>query len=615
MKLKKELGFIDVFCLATGAMISSGIFILPGVAFLRAGPAVFVSYFIAGLLALTGVFSVIELASAMPKAGGDYFFTTRSLGPLTGTVSGLLSWFALSLKTSFAMIGIGEILMIITGIPVLYTALGACVLFAILNIVGVDKAGSFEVLIVGILLAIVLAYIIIGLPHVAVANFEPFAPDGMNSVLLTAGFVFVSYGGLLKIATVSEEIKNPKRNIPLALLSSLFVVVVIYCLMLIVTVGTLPAHVMGGSLTPIADSAKTFMGINGFYLLITAAMLAFISTGNAGIMAASRYPLALSKDRLIPESIAYISKRFQSPVVAIVITAVLIAVSMLLSLETLVKAASTVIILSYILSSISVVILRESHVQNYRPSFMAPFYPWMQLISIICFSLLILDMGQEVLFISFGLVMAGVFFYFIYGHKNSNREYALLHLIARITDKEVRESSFLLEDELRTIIHARDDVNFDRFDRIVDRSIVIDLEESIDADSLFKDIARQIAKDIDQDEARIYDFLKSREAESSTAITPFTAIPHLIIEGKGHFNMILVRACKGITFSKSRDAVKSIFVLYGTRDERLFHLQALASIAQTILNPKFEERWLAAPTDQGIKDVIILSERRRIKED
>jgi mannitol/fructose-specific phosphotransferase system IIA component (Ntr-type) len=79
--------------------------------------------------------------------------------------------------------------------------------------------------------------------------------------------------------------------------------------------------------------------------------------------------------------------------------------------------------------------------------------------------------------------------------------------------------------------------------------------------------------------------------------------------------MILVRACKGITFSKSRDAVKSIFVLYGTRDERLFHLQALASIAQTILNPKFEERWLAAPTDQGIKDVIILSERRRIKED
>jgi mannitol/fructose-specific phosphotransferase system IIA component (Ntr-type) len=385
--------------------------------------------------------------------------------------------------------------------------------------------------------------------------------------------------------------------------------------MLIVTVGTLPAHVMGGSLTPIADSAKTFMGINGFYLLITAAMLAFISTGNAGIMAASRYPLALSKDRLIPESIAYISKRFQSPVVAIVITAVLIAVSMLLSLETLVKAASTVIILSYILSSISVVILRESHVQNYRPSFMAPFYPWMQLISIICFSLLILDMGQEVLFISFGLVMAGVFFYFIYGHKNSNREYALLHLIARITDKEVRESSFLLEDELRTIIHARDDVNFDRFDRIVDRSIVIDLEESIDADSLFKDIARQIAKDIDQDEARIYDFLKAREAESSTAITPFTAIPHLIIEGKGHFNMILVRACKGITFSKSRDAVKSIFVLYGTRDERLFHLQALASIAQTILNPKFEERWLAAPTDQGIKDVIILSERRRIKED
>ena len=108
---KKGLGFVDVFCIASGAMISSGIFVLPGLAFSLIGPAMVISYLIAGLLALIGVLSVIELATAMPKAGGDYYFLTRSLGPLVGTVSGLLSWFALSLKTAFAIFGLAEVVV------------------------------------------------------------------------------------------------------------------------------------------------------------------------------------------------------------------------------------------------------------------------------------------------------------------------------------------------------------------------------------------------------------------------------------------------------------------------------------------------------------------------
>jgi len=77
MKLKKELKLIDVFCISTGAMISSGLFILPGLAHARAGPAVVISYFLAGLLALIGVLSISELSTAMPKAGGDYFYNQR----------------------------------------------------------------------------------------------------------------------------------------------------------------------------------------------------------------------------------------------------------------------------------------------------------------------------------------------------------------------------------------------------------------------------------------------------------------------------------------------------------------------------------------------------------
>ena len=101
-QLKKGLGLIHVFCIASGAMISSGLFILPGLAHAQAGPAVVVSYFLAGLLASIGVLSIAELATAMPKAGGDYFFISRGMGAGVGTVAGLLSWFSLSLKSAFA---------------------------------------------------------------------------------------------------------------------------------------------------------------------------------------------------------------------------------------------------------------------------------------------------------------------------------------------------------------------------------------------------------------------------------------------------------------------------------------------------------------------------------
>jgi APA family basic amino acid/polyamine antiporter len=116
MSLKKQIGFLGVFSIASGAMISSGIFVLPGLAFEKTGPSVFLSYFIAGVLGLIGILSVIELSTAMPKAGGDYYFVSKTFGPMLGTVSGILSWVALSLKSAFAIYGISAILLNTLGI-------------------------------------------------------------------------------------------------------------------------------------------------------------------------------------------------------------------------------------------------------------------------------------------------------------------------------------------------------------------------------------------------------------------------------------------------------------------------------------------------------------------
>ena len=110
--LKKQLGLTQLFCIASGAMISSGLFVLPGIAFALVGPAMLLSYLIASILMLPVLLSKVELVTAMPKSGGNYFFVERSLGPLFGTIAGLMDWFSLALKTAFAMVGIGGIFLL-----------------------------------------------------------------------------------------------------------------------------------------------------------------------------------------------------------------------------------------------------------------------------------------------------------------------------------------------------------------------------------------------------------------------------------------------------------------------------------------------------------------------
>ncbi|MCK4339882.1 MAG: amino acid permease, partial [Candidatus Cloacimonetes bacterium] len=122
MKLKKQLGLLEVFCIAAGAMISSGLFVLPGIAFAKCGPSVIVAYLIAGIIFIPSLLSKAELGTAMPKAGGSYFFIERSMGPAAGTLGGLASWFSLALKSAFALIGIGAFTILIfpsiTGIQI-----------------------------------------------------------------------------------------------------------------------------------------------------------------------------------------------------------------------------------------------------------------------------------------------------------------------------------------------------------------------------------------------------------------------------------------------------------------------------------------------------------------
>lgn len=610
--MKKGLGFVDVFCIASGAMISSGIFVLPGLAFSQIGPAMIISYLIAGMLALIGVLSVIELATAMPKAGGDYYFLTRSLGPLIGTVSGLLSWFALSLKTAFAIFGLAEVIFLLSGekVPLFATAVPVTVIFAVLNIRGAEAAAKFEVALVGLLFLLMGSYLFAGMPNIEASHFAPFMAEGsgFKGVLSTAGFVFVSFGGLLKTATIAEEVRNPRKNIPAGFIAATIAITLLYALLLVVTVGVLPGEQLAGSFTPIADTAQLLVGTAGYGAITVAAVLAFITTANAGIMSASRYPLALGRDNLLPPFFAKVNKRGE-PVVAILMTSAIILGSLLLNIEKLVKAASAVVISAYILSALAVLVMRHSKLTNYRPTFRVPLSPWLPLFGIISFTLLIVDMGLAAVEISLGLVVFGMLVYFLYGRQRTDMEYALLHIVEGLTNKNLTADS--LEKELYEVLHQRDELVHDEFDEALKGARAVDLDPGADQNEMLRVVSETLESELEHSAEEIKARFIEREEQGSCVLTPFVAIPHIIVDGEGLFKIMLIRSREGISF-EGDISVKAFFVIAGSKDMRNFHLKALAAIAHIVQHPEFETRWARAKNEDQLRDILLLSERVRM---
>lgn len=612
MELKRSLKLIDVFCISTGAMVSSGLFILPGLAFSITGPAVAVAYLLAGLFSLAGMLSIAELATAMPKAGGDYFFITRALGPAVGTISGLLSWFSLSLKSAFALIGMAAFAqLILPGYDMQLIAVILCAIFIVLNILGVKQAARFQVTLVLVMLVLMVLYIVLGLPKIQLENFQPFSTAGWEGIFQTAGFVFVSYGGLLYISSIAEEVDNPNKIIPLALILSLTVVCIFYVLMVFVTTGVLPASDFSGSLTPISDGAAIFMGDWGMIALSIAAILAFVSTANGGLLSASRYPMSLSRDRLMPKFLGRISDKYNTPYLSIIITGTFVVIFLLLELEVLVKAASTVVILTNILACLTLIILHESKLQNYQPKFTSPLYPWLQIIGILGFIFLLFEMGLSSYIITAFLILIGFFAFWFYGRIESDREYALLYLVERITSKDI--TSYTLETELKEIIRERDNISRDQFDEIIEECPILDLEGPLKMEEFLDVVSDRLEQELHCNKKEIYNALLKRENEYSTVISEHLAIPHIIISGENIFTILLARCKQGVEFPESDSLINTIFVIAGSKDKRTFHLRTLAAIAQIVNDPTFENRWMSANNEKALRDTILLANRNRNK--
>ena len=608
-----------MFAVAAGAMISSGLFVLPAIAYAKVGPAVILSYFFASILIIPSVLSKAELATAMPRAGGTYFYIERSFGTVWGLFGGLAGWFSLALKSAFAVVGIAILIEVVLQMVFpaqlsqwhLKTIAAVCCLgFTVLNIISVKHTGRFQVWLVALLLAILALFVILGAEAVEAVRYKGFLEKGWLAVFANAGLVFISFGGLTKVASIAEEVKHPGKNLPLGMILAWLVVSIFYITVITIVVGVVNADELADSYTPISLAAGKFMGTAGFAILGLAAIAAFVTTANGGILAASRSPMAMSRDRLLPQSISHISERFKTPHISILLTGgFMIAAIVCLDIEVLVKTASTLMIILFILDNASVIIMRESRIQSYRPKFKSPLYPYIHILAIIAYGALVVDMGKVPLLTCAGFIVLSAIWFRLYVSRRVSRASAVMHIVERVTDRQLK--TVTLENELRDILLERDNIIEDRFDKLIRECQILDIAGRRPAEQIFRRVSTILAERLGTDEYVLFEKFLHREAEGGTIIQPGFAIPHIVVEGEKKFDILLVRCRDGIDFPHAPDPVRIMFVLAGSKDQRNYHLRVLMAIAQIAQEKNFEQRWLTARDTGAIRNLILLSTRKR----
>ena len=614
-RLKKELRLLDVYAIATGATLSAGFFLLPGIAAAEAGPALVLAYMLAAIPLIPAMFSVIELATAMPRAGGVYYFLDRALGPLVGTIGGIGTWLALILKVAFALVGMGAyISLFVPKLPIVPIAVALAVLLSIVNLVGAKKGGRLQVFLVFSLLSILAVFLTSGAVEFQTAHFQDFFAAGFDSIIATAGMVYISYVGVTKVASLSEEVKDPERNLPKGVILSLATAILVYFLGTLTIVGLVPMDELQGNLTPVATAAEYALGRYGVILLSLAALLAFVSVANAGMMSASRYPLAMSRDHLVPQVFRRLGK-FGTPFYSILLTlTTVVLILVLFDPMGIAKLASSFQLLMFALVCFAVIVMRESQISSYDPGYKSPFYPWMQIAGIVSPFYLIFEMGALPIVFSLGLIVASTLWYFFYARRRVARTGAIYHVFERLG----RQRHHDLDSELRGILREKGLREEDPFADIVSRCLVFDLADENSFDDVVKHVADKMSTRVHLAPEEIVSQIMEGTRIGATPVTHGVALPHFRTDRIEQTEMALVRCRKGVQMRtydplthEEADEVRihTIFFLVSPEHNPAQHLRILARIAERVDEVSFPVKWDQAEDEQGLRDSLLHDDR------
>ena len=447
-KLQRTLSLPGAIAVSVGGMLS-GIFVLPGLAVGITGSSVWLAFLVAALCILPAVLSKSELATAMPKSGGTYVYIERAFGPLFGTIAGIGLWLSLLLKSAFSLVGLSFYLYVLIEVDESYTkyiALLALLFILLLNVFGVKKVEKTQLIIVTISVLSLITIVFFGFNSFDSRLMDPVFSEGNSGFIAGVAFLYISYAGVTKIAAVAGEIKNPEKNLPRTMIISLLLITTVYVLVALVLVGNIDQSVLSTDIKPIHTLFQTIGGDYFGYFAAVVGVITLMSMANSGVLASSRFPFAMAKDKMMPGFLGLVNSRFMTPVAAILTTSLLIGLAIIyLDVIKIAKLASAFKVLMFIFNELSVIVLRETNAQWYRPSFRSPLYPYVQLFGIFSGIVLLAFLGIMPLISVFGVFVLGFLIFLVYGRASDRSgvisNYAILSFLFKGSSSSKNKSS------------------------------------------------------------------------------------------------------------------------------------------------------------------------------
>jgi APA family basic amino acid/polyamine antiporter len=471
-RLKKTLGWISLTALGIGAIIGTGIFVLTGTAaageqveipsILKApvldvlfhgmhatgitgrpgaGPAIALSFFLVAIVCGFAGLCYAELASMIPIAGSAYTYTYATMGEMVAWIIGwdlILEYAVSNMAVAVGFSAYINSLLDTFGIHLpaalstpAYTPGAGWVshfnlvgflivmLLTVLLIVGIRESAEANSVMVGIKLIAIFIFIVFASKYIHPVNWHPFMPNGFQGVLTGGAIVFFSYIGFDSVSTAAEECKNPKRDLPLGIMTSLFICAALYVGVAIVLTGIQPYQIFKGDAAPVATALHN-IGLDNLQRWVTiGALMGMVSSLLVYQYGQARIWFAMSRDGLLPGAFSKVHKRFRTPHVATLVAGVFVGIPAgIFDIGTLADLSNIGTLFAFALVAFAVLILRKSQPDRPR-GFRVPLVPLVPILSVASCLILMASLTLENWIRFFVWLAIGLVIYFLYSKKRS----------------------------------------------------------------------------------------------------------------------------------------------------------------------------------------------------